>query len=440
MLGLFILIWRIVVQAVVADQSTTCFVNNVKCDISEDTLIDVYLETTWQECSVLCQDEKKCSAFNFFGPESNFHPRNSCLLFSACFKKSPCNDCVIGTNQDDCTCSIGFYGEIDESNFIDMAASVPDEVACKNLCSKTTQCAFYTFYNSRDPHQPEVCILLSNSGIEKSQIDNSKKSGLRSSAKKCDNCKTGPVTCQFNEKCKVALLTTDNGHCAHPYIFAYSAEVRLITGEKSCFRDLRALAIGGGGSAQPHPIGSGDPNEWTGGGGGSGHPKLGLFQLRSNETLNLTVGRGRETKIEKDGLELLVAAAGQKCNGYSGGDGYSGGGAGPRPPYHNRNQDGQDGGSNGSDGHGHGQGHGTGGKGSGLDLATLNMTRFILTPGNAGTGVYSYGGGGGGILVNGKKPRGGRDGLGKGFGGGGGGHNPFYWNWDGFPGCVLIEI
>ena len=71
------------------DHNTTCFVDNVKCDISDGTLVEMHIETTWQECSVLCQDEVRCVAFNFFGPGSNFYPRSSCLLFSACEKRLP---------------------------------------------------------------------------------------------------------------------------------------------------------------------------------------------------------------------------------------------------------------------------------------------------------------------------------------------------------------
>ena len=44
---------------------------------------------------------------------------------------------------------------------------------------------------------------------------------------------------------------------------------------------------------------------------------------------------------------------------------------------------GQDGGSNGSDGED--SDSYMGGKGSGLDIGTLNITRFILSPGKAGT-------------------------------------------------------
>ena len=148
-------------------------------------------------------------------------------------------------------------------------------------------------------------------------------------------------------------------------------------------------------------------------------------RINANETLNLIVGAsGEASSVEKDGQVLLIAAAGQNNNGYNGGDGYSGGGAGG-------SGQGRDGGSNGSDG-GSYDSH-RGGKGSGLDIGTLNITRFILSPGKAGT-QYSGGGvGGGGILVNGEKP-GESVHSGEGFGGGG------CFGGSGFPGCVLIEV
>ena len=94
---------------------------------------------------------------------------------------------------------------------------------------------------------------------------------------------------------------------------------------------------------------------------------------------------------------------------------------------------GQDGGSHGSDGED--SDSYMGGKGSGLDIRTLNITRFILSPGKAGTQYgNTYGGGGGGILVNGEKPGGGNEHWGEGFGGGGGA------GYGGFPGCILIEV
>ena len=96
-------------------------------------------------------------------------------------------------------------------------------------------------------------------------------------------------------------------------------------------------------------------------------------RINANETLNLVVGASTEpSSVEKDGQVLLIADAGQSNTDRNGGDGYSGGGAAYR-----------DGGSNGSDGGSYGGN--TGGKGSGLDIGTLNITRFILSPGKAGT-------------------------------------------------------
>ena len=96
--------------------------------------------------------------------------------------------------------------------------------------------------------------------------------------------------------------------------------------------------------------------------------------------------------------------------------------------------------ADGSDGHS--SGGIAGGKGSGLDLASLDMTRFLLTPGQAGYGFNNYGGGGGGILVNGKRPTGDDHSSGQvrgeGFGGGGACHR--CGTRDGHPGCVLLEI
>ena len=101
---------------------------------------------------------------------------------------------------------------------------------------------------------------------------------------------------------------------------------------------------------------------------------------------------GESSSAENGGQVLLMAAAGQDYDGDNGGDGYSGGGA--TGAY------GHDGGSDGSDG-GH-YGDSKGGKGSGLDVGTLNVTRFVLKPGKAGTHYSDYGGGGDGILVDGE--------------------------------------
>ena len=411
-----LLVSTIMLQAALADQSIACFEDDQKCQVANGNLIEMQVETTWQECSVLCQNEPTCLVFNFFGPDSNFHPHNACLLFSECENKVPCQDCLLGTREQPCTCtsqrhcpcSIEFEGSVDNDNYVDIAAEVQSEGACKNLCSEAPECAVYTYYNNQDPYQPEMCMMLSSSGLLKS-------------ASKCANCKTGLATCQSGPRtCEVAVLTDDAASTLPlPLLARSTTTATLVSAEKDCFLDVRALAIGGGGQ--------GGSSTYRGG-GGSGYPEVGVVQLRVNETLNLVVGGDKEASmVGKNDQVLFIASAGQSTNDYTGGNGYSGGGA-----------MGEYGGSDGSDGGDHTDGHGDlqrGGKGSGLDLRTLNMTKFALTPGKAGREQNGHGGGGGGILVNGEGP--GIDGFGgggEGFGAGNyGGHN-------GAPGCVLIEV
>ena len=47
----------IMLQAVMADPSITCFQDNLRCEVTDDNLIDMIVGTTWEECSLLCEDE-----------------------------------------------------------------------------------------------------------------------------------------------------------------------------------------------------------------------------------------------------------------------------------------------------------------------------------------------------------------------------------------------
>ena len=407
-----LLLVSMMLHAVIAYSSITCFQDNLKCELMNGNLIETYVGVTWEECSLFCEDELACLMFNYFGPDSNFFPHHACLLFSECESKVACKDCLLGTKEtpcrctsfEHCPCTIEYHGSVDADNYVDLAPEVESEEACKNICSNTNDCTVFTYYDSLDPYQPEVCLLLSESGLEKS-------------ATKCEHCKTGPATCRSGQKCQVAVLT-DDGTTNQIGIANSTTTASLVSAEKDCFLDVRALAIGGGGKGSCG----------FGGGGGSGYAEFGVLQLRANETLDLVVGGGQETSsVEKEGQVLLIAAAGQDNDGYNGGDGYSGGGAGTGYP----NRAGGDGGSDGSDG-GDYSSSDTGGKGSGLGVGTLNMTRFVLTPGKGGT-HSGGGGGGGGILVNGEKPSNEYDHDGEGFGGGGG-------SCEAFPGCVLLEV
>ena len=68
--------------------------------------------------------------------------------------------------------------------------------------------------------------------------------GLLKSATGCTHCKTGPATCQAEQKCQAAVLA---GYRTLQYVFAESdTTASLVTGEKDCSLEVRALAIGGG--------------------------------------------------------------------------------------------------------------------------------------------------------------------------------------------------
>ena len=139
----------------------------------------------------------------------------------------------------------------------------------------------------------------------------------------------------------MAVLTEDTTTTPLPLplLAPATTAATLVSAEKDCFLDVRALAIGGGG---------GGGSSTYRGGGGSGYPEFGIVQLRVNETLNLVVGGEKEpTIVGKNDQVLFIAAAGESTLDYTGGNGYSGGGAML-----------QDGGSDGSDGGDHTDSHG----------------------------------------------------------------------------------
>merc|ERR1719391_134328 len=272
----FLFLVSTMLQAVGADSSITCFQENMECKMTNGNLIETYVGVTWEECTLLCETEKNCETFNFFGPESNFNPPNACLLFSKCKRKDPFEGCLLGTREKHCSCTslqycpcinIPYEGSVDNDNFVDLASEVQSEDACKSICSSTTDCTVFTYYDNQHPYQPEVCLLLSSFGLEKS-------------ATKCEHCKTGPATCRSGQKCQAAVLTGD-GTTSQIGIATSTTTASLVSAEKDCFLDVRALAIGGGGQGGSYRAG-----------GGSGYTDFGVLQLRANETLNLVVGEG----------------------------------------------------------------------------------------------------------------------------------------------------
>merc|ERR1712107_571400 len=210
------------------------------------------------------------------------------------------------------------------------------------------ECNVYTYYDDNELYEPQMCVLLSNSGMQQTALA-------------CDHCVTGPARCQAAQKCQAAVLTDGE---TNQYVFTKSTSTAtLVSKEKDCFLDARAVVIGSGGAY----------TSGSAAGGGSGYVEFGTLKLKVNETLNLEVGsEGEISSLERDGQVLLLASAGHDSvsNG-DGGDGFSGGGVRTTAG----GEDGSDGGSYSSY---------TGGRGSGQDIESLNMTKFTLSPGKGG--------------------------------------------------------
>ena len=97
---MILLLWTwAVLHIAAAHENVTCFQDGQECEGSNDNLVDFAITTSWQECSLLCLNSTDCSAFSFYGPNSDVIPHNSCFLYSDCETKHPCMDCVIGIPQ-----------------------------------------------------------------------------------------------------------------------------------------------------------------------------------------------------------------------------------------------------------------------------------------------------------------------------------------------------
>ena len=359
----------------------------------EDNIVQDIVRTSWEECSLDCDLDEGCKAFNYY------EATNTCLLLSSCNEKLPWNDCVVGTEQDKCTCSVNFVSN--SSVTIGHFEHIPDEVSCKLLCFGKELCFYYTYYDRSDPATPERCVFHSSLGSD----------GMES----CEHCGTGPSFCLTGKKCQASVLSDGE---TNQYVFATSSRAAsLVATEKDCYVEARALAVGGGGRG---PTG-------YGGGAGSGYINATSLLLTAGDVLTLVVGaQGEASAIFRRGQAVLSAEPGQNYDGNNGGDGYSGGGG------YDGDVEGGDGGHDGSDGGD--TGSGKGGHGSGLEVGSLSMNRFVISPGKGGVGSSTYGGGGaGGVVVNGQKPTGGTEFDGEGFGAGGfvGAKRN---------GCVLIEV
>ena len=116
---------------------------------------------------------------------------------------------------------------------------------------------------SEDPVQPNVCILLTSSGLQAPVVA-------------CENCVTGAALCNVNQPCQAAVLT--NGPMTQAIFAEEDMEIRLEAKEKDCYVDLNIVAIGNGGLGHSA-------------GGGSGYVETGTVRVSIKQpVLEVTVG------------------------------------------------------------------------------------------------------------------------------------------------------
>ena len=177
--------------------------------------------------------------------------------------------------------------------------------------------------------------------------------------------------------------------------------------------ELTVVAVGGGGR--------GDGGY---GGGGSGYVASTSIKIHNSQLVVKVGGPGETSSLQTSEGEIIITAApGEDSQANSGGAGYSGIGGGAATNNYSG-----DGGEDGGDGHDSSNGY-NGGAGSGLNISSISLEQFTLTPGAGGVR-----GGGGGVLVNMDGPQD-TDQSGQGYGGGGS-----IPHGDPGDGLVLLEI
>lgn len=375
--------------------SQTCSVPQA-CEAHGDNLISAVAGVnTLAECKQLCRDVESCNLISHFGPDSL--PLHSyCMMFINCSYLHDCPDCWSEDKVCFESCDSELEGEVFD-NALEIITDVPDEPSCLLSCKKNPECQFFTYYSSRDLNYPGLCFLQRE---------------LSGSLTACEHCKTGISDCSdiTDDICSFSVGSDDTPLTS--FMFTESGTNITVTFNISdpamLLCELNIVAVGGGGRLEGGYYG----------GGGSGYVSSINVSLNFLQ-LTVRVGwPGEKSTIGTPDQLFLSASSGGDSSDDLAGSGYSGGG------YR------ADGGEDGGDGYGS-----RGGKGSGLDLSSITLQNFSLTPGVGGKAQGSIGGGGGGVLVNGVGPNRASTNSGEGYGGG------RYYNSDtDGPGLVLMEI
>ena len=331
------------------------------------------------------------------------------MLLKSCERTSPCDGCVSETRN--CfKCGFTVTGKLDD-NLVGSIPGVPSDIECRNECSTTPGCIFFTYFTLDHPTYPELCILQSR---------------LLGPFLPCDSCLTGPRTCDHDLSC--GLFINGEYHTSHKFTEPGVVNNVILVSDGSEDCQVRMFLVGGGGYAH---------SSYQGGGGGSGYLQY-LSQSATDvlTSLSLIVGGEREQSsvtIYGKNITALPGKASYSDGDEQGGDGYCGGG-----DYGHYK-----GGTSGSDG----EGRGNEGGGTGEDVTAFHIVNFVITSGAGGSYTNqwgnSVGGGGGGVLIDGQGPKrdNGNHNQGQGYGGGGCGRTSSGDTLQhGLPGVVLIEV
>jgi len=350
----------------------TCSVTNQACE-ALDNLIHAFPKIySVQECRELCKNTPECEVYSYYG-DASLPFKHYCMTLTNCFRLHVCEDCVTEIKPCFDVCDITKDGSFIQ-DAVDVISNIKHEHSCVIQCRMNPDCKFYTYYTALDHNYPRMCILQSD---------------VEGPMKSCLHCRTGFPDCR--------VITTDFCHFSvgdNANITSYKATNRFASFSfptealfSSC--DLTIVAIGGGGSDGKY-----------GGGGGSGYIETASISPISHKSIEVHVGAGtKESRVDTAAGETIVRAMPGKSDYYNGGDGYSGGGAGGSTHI------GGSGGSNGGDGQDSSSDYpNQGGKGSGLDISTIALEHFKVTPAAGGDYCGQYGGGGGGVLVDGQGP------------------------------------
>ena len=376
--------------------ATNCSVEGQACAVGQDNLLTSHAGVeSVQECGALCTDNLDCEFLTYFGPES-FPFRNTCFLYSECSIFTDCQDCT--TAPEICfeqTCSSNLEGALEE-NVLEIIGGVEEEMSCKAFCRNESACEVYTYHDTYDLFLPRTCIMLSE---------------IRGPYQSCQNCSTGFPDCRniTGGLCAIAVGSDDTLPTSYQFTEIGDTPVSILT-LGNC--ELTVVAVGGGGGGSGYY-----------GGGGSGYVASTNITVSPSQLVVRVGGPGETSSLQNSQARTLISAdPGGNGYGYDGGDGYSGGGGGVSDYGYNGGMDGGNGGGR------------EGGEGSGLDISSIALEQFRLSPGVGGSGTSSHGGGGGGVMVGGSGPQ---ETVydGQGYGGGGGG----VYDHPG-PGLVLLEI